>query len=165
MNSFFFDASALSKRYTTEPGEHLVDRIFDHAVGDRRMCLLIGAGEVASVLVRRRNDGSLSAAMFRLAWDELVREVIDAPGFMALGLADDDVRASLPFVPQHGVNITDAILLHMLVRIRALAVAVGDDVVLVASDQRLLRAAAAEGVPTFDPETRSQAELDEMLDL
>jgi hypothetical protein len=30
---------------------------------------------------------------------------------------------------------------------------------LVASDQRLLRAAQAEGLPTFDPETQDQAAL------
>ena len=40
---------------------------------------------------------------------------------------------------------------------------VGDDLVLVASDQRLLRAAQAEGLVTFDPETQSQADLDALL--
>jgi hypothetical protein len=33
----------------------------------------------------------------------------------------------------------------------------------VASDQRLLRAAAAEGLATFNPETQSQAELDALI--
>jgi hypothetical protein len=39
---------------------------------------------------------------------------------------------------------------------------IGDDLVVVASDQRLLRAAQAEGLP-FDPETQSQADLAVLL--
>jgi hypothetical protein len=35
----------------------------------------------------------------------------------------------------------------------------GDDLILVAADQRLLRAARAEGLGTFDPETQDQAAL------
>ncbi len=35
----------------------------------------------------------------------------------------------------------------------------GDDLVLVASDQRLLRAARSEGLVTFNPETQNQAAL------
>ena len=40
---------------------------------------------------------------------------------------------------------------------------VGDELVLVASDHRLLRAAQAEGLTTFNPETESQTELDALL--
>lgn len=38
-----------------------------------------------------------------------------------------------------------------------------DDLVLVASDQRLLRAARAEGLVTFNPETQDQAALATLL--
>ena len=39
----------------------------------------------------------------------------------------------------------------------------GDDVVLVASDLRLLRAAEAEGLPTLNPETQTSAHVDALL--
>jgi hypothetical protein len=41
--------------------------------------------------------------------------------------------------------------------------AVGNDLVLVACDRRLLRAAQAEGLLTFDPENQTQPELDSLL--
>jgi hypothetical protein len=40
---------------------------------------------------------------------------------------------------------------------------VADDLVLVASDQRLLRAAQAEGLLTFDPERQDKADLGVVL--
>jgi hypothetical protein len=40
---------------------------------------------------------------------------------------------------------------------------VGDDIVLVASDQRLLRAASAEGLMTFDPESQTVADLNRLV--
>jgi hypothetical protein len=39
----------------------------------------------------------------------------------------------------------------------------GDDLVLFSSDQRLLRAAQAEGLLTFNPETQVQTTLDTLL--
>ena len=39
----------------------------------------------------------------------------------------------------------------------------GDDLVLVTSDQRLLRAAQVEGVLTFNPETQTEGDLDALL--
>ncbi|MGH9768028.1 MAG: hypothetical protein ACREAB_11385 [Blastocatellia bacterium] len=39
----------------------------------------------------------------------------------------------------------------------------GDNLALVASDQRLLRAAQAEGLIVFNPETHTTADLDQLL--
>jgi hypothetical protein len=39
----------------------------------------------------------------------------------------------------------------------------GDDLVLVASDQRLLRAAQVEGLLVFKPETQTTTDLDALL--
>jgi hypothetical protein len=40
----------------------------------------------------------------------------------------------------------------------------GDNLVLVSSDKRLLRASQSEGLPTFNPETDSQTALDILID-
>jgi hypothetical protein len=39
----------------------------------------------------------------------------------------------------------------------------GDDLALVAADQRLLRAAQAEGLVTLNPETQAESDLDVLL--
>jgi hypothetical protein len=41
--------------------------------------------------------------------------------------------------------------------------AAGNDLVLVARDRRLLRAAQAEGLLTFDPENQTEPELDILI--
>ena len=60
-NSFYLDASALAKRYIPEKGSNLVDAIVDTVSADRIFLLNIGAGEVMSILVRKRNAGIISA--------------------------------------------------------------------------------------------------------
>ena len=74
-----FDASALSKRYVLEPGTAGVHRVFARVPRDRMHVLAAGMGEVASVLVRRRNAGSLSATAFARALAAFRAEVVDDP--------------------------------------------------------------------------------------
>jgi hypothetical protein len=78
MASFCLDGSALAKRYVPEPGSALVDYILDNVPEDRIYLLNIGAAEVISVLVRKRNAGTLSVADFSQAITELESEVIQS---------------------------------------------------------------------------------------
>lgn len=70
-----FDASALTKRYASEPGHDRVLALFQMA-GE----LLVAAHcqtEVASALLRRRREGSLPAAEFDRVWAAAQRDVSD----------------------------------------------------------------------------------------
>ena len=69
------------------------------------------------------------------------------------------VIAALIHIQNHSVNGTDAIVLHAALGLAQHRRSRGDDLILVASDQRLLRAAQAEGLSTFDPEIQDQAAL------
>ena len=64
MNSFYLDASALAKRYVPETGSALVDEILDKVPKGRIYVLNVGAGEVVSILVRKRNSGVIPSAYF-----------------------------------------------------------------------------------------------------
>jgi len=64
MRFFFLDGSALAKRYVAEPGTPLLDQLFDQVAADRLVVLNVGVAEVVSILVRRKNAGTLSAATF-----------------------------------------------------------------------------------------------------
>ena len=57
--SFYLDASALAKRYVPETGSPLVDEILDKVPGARIYVLNVGAGEVVSILVRKKNAGMI----------------------------------------------------------------------------------------------------------
>jgi predicted nucleic acid-binding protein len=163
MNDFLLDASALAKRYSLETGRDCIDHLFNQVPQARLVCLMLGAAEVVSVLVRRRNAGLLSPATFLQSLVNFRAEVIDAAAFQTVAVTNDPITDSLPLLLQHSLNATDAVVLRLALDIAAQKRPVGEDLVLVAADQRLLRAAATEGVVTFDPENQSLAELDLLI--
>ena len=67
MHYFYWDASALAKRYAPEIGTPLVNSLFSKVPLDRMMCLSVGTGEVISVLVRKKNAGLITEAVFSQA--------------------------------------------------------------------------------------------------
>jgi hypothetical protein len=138
MNFFFLDASALAKRYSLESGADRVDQLFQMVPLDRLLCLMLGAAEVVSVLVRRRNGGLLTPAAFAQGMANLKAEVVDAEDFNALPLANDLVIAALPLIDKHAVNSTDAIVLRLSLDLASDSRANGNDLVLLASDKRLV---------------------------
>ena len=73
------------------------------------------------------------------------------------------VSASFPLIVAHSLNSTDALILKSALAIARRLRRAGDKLVLVASDQRLLRAAQAEGLSAFDPESQDQAALAALL--
>jgi predicted nucleic acid-binding protein len=163
MNLFLLDASALVKRYTLETGAALVDHLFARATTARLMCVMVGAAEVVAALVRKRNRGLITPAIFTATLAQFSYEVLNAVGFAKLPSDNALILASIRLVIKYGINSTDAIVLHSALTVAAQARALGNHLVLVTSDQRLLKAAQAEGLLTFDPETQDQAALDALL--
>jgi predicted nucleic acid-binding protein len=159
MNSFFLDGSALAKRYVSEIGSALVDVILDTVAEPRIYLLNIGFAEVVSVLVRKKNAGGTSATVFNQALLNLEREVIGSVGKHLLSFDNSVASDALPFIIKHAINSTDAIVLRVALDIAQLLRTRGDDLVLVASDQRLLRAAQAEGLTIINPESQDHAAI------
>ena len=159
MNSFFLDGSALAKRYVPEIGSALVDGIMGTVAEQRIYLLNIAYAEVVSVLVRKKNAGAIPAALFNQALLDLEREVVRSLGKHLLSFDNSVASDALVFIVKHATNSTDAIVLRVALDIAQLLRAGGDDLVLVASDMRLLRAAQAEGLTTFNPESQDQAAL------
>jgi predicted nucleic acid-binding protein len=163
MNSFFLDGSALAKRYVAEAGTHLVDSLLNNVSPDRLVVLNVGFAEVVSILVRRKNAGILSSATFAQALIHLGQEIIHAPTLRKVEATNSLVIAALTHIENHSINSTDSIVLHAAMALAQHVRTRGDDFVLVASDQRLLRAAQAEGLGTFNPETQDQTALAALL--
>ena len=160
MNFFWLDASAYAKRYVTEKGTFLVNYLFARVSLGRMVCLFEGAGEVIFVFVRRRNEGKITTTRFNQIRQHFETEFIDRDEIGQVFPTETQIITSWAFITQHSINSTDAILLQcVLDRTRELR-ANGDNLVLVSSDKRLIRAAQSEGVLTFDPETDSQTTLD-----
>jgi hypothetical protein len=163
MNFFLCDASALVKRYYSEAGSALVDHLFARAARERLSCLMLGAAEVAAAPVRKRNGGQITTAELATAMKHLHAEGLNAADFAKLPSDNPFIDASIPLLVKHAINSTDAILLRAALNLAALLRGAGNDLVLVASDKRLLKAAQVEGLLTFDPETQAQADPDALI--
>jgi predicted nucleic acid-binding protein len=153
------DASALAKRYVPEKGYVLVNAILNQVPSNRIHFLNIGAGEILSVLVRKRNAGTLSIANFQRAAASFDAEIVNPTAITRASVTSRLVAKSLPIIVAHSINSTDAIVLRSALAIAKRLRKADDDLVLVASDQRLLRAAHAEGLATFNPESLDNAAL------
>ena len=160
---FYLDASALAKRYVVEQGTFVVNHLFRRVARDDMMCLTLGTIEVISVFVRKKNASAVPDPVFRQAMTDFRSEVIDTANFMKIPATDSLVNAAAPLVAKHALNATDAVILRSVLDLVATLHTTGDALVLVTSDQRLLRAAQAEGVLTFDPTTQTEGDLDALL--
>lgn len=130
----------------------------------RMTCLFEGGGEVIFVFIRRTNEGKITAARFNLIKQRFETEIIHSPEVVKMLPIKSQIAESWKFIEKHSINSTDAIILQCaLDRVRELLTN-GDNLVLVSSDKRLLRAAKNEGMLTFDPETDSQTALDVLID-
>ena len=109
---FLMDASSLAKRYVPESGSLLVDTILDNVPGRRVSLLMIGGGEVVSVLVRKKNSRKMSAAEFAQALVDLEMEIIRPRAIKKLAATNRLVLSSFPFIVKHSINSADAIALR-----------------------------------------------------
>ena len=160
MYYFYFDASALVKRYTREAGSDTINFLFANAPLDRMQCLILGAVEVLWTCVRKRNDGRITHSHFTQATGYLEQEVINTNSdFKTISIPDNLILNSMSLIESHSINSVDAIVLRSALDIAAELHSTGSTLVLVASDQRLLRAAQDEGLVVFNPEVDSQQTL------
>ena len=160
MYYFYFDASALVKRYTEEIGSDKIDFLFQNVPLNRLMCLAIGVAEVFSICVRKRNDGRITRHHFEQAVGYLDNEVINIESnFETVPAQNALIWESIRLMDIHSINSVDAILLCSALNIAANLRNEQNELALIASDQRLLRAAQTEGLLCFNPETDSQQVL------
>lgn len=160
MYYFYLDASALVKRYTEEIGSDKVDFLFQNVPLNRLMCLAIGVAEVFSICVRKRNDGRITRHHFEQAVGYLDNEVINIKSdFETVPAENVLIWKSIGLMDTHSINSVDAILLCSALDIATNLRNEQNELILIVSDQRLLRAAQTEGLLCFNPETDSQEML------
>jgi hypothetical protein len=83
--------------------------------------------------------------------------------FHFLEVNDERVLASIPYSLAHNINSSDALHLKTLKDVERAVNLLGEKVVLVAADKRLLRAAKNEGITTFNPEEDAEKKLDDLV--
>jgi len=133
----YFDASALAKRYVEEPESPMVRRL----LGECLVCTSrLSEVEVASALVRRARDGSLSPAERDRALSALSE---DMRSFYVVELFPEIARVARGLLLRHPLRASDAVQLASSTHVRESA---EEDVFFVAFDGRLNEAAVGEGL-------------------
>ena len=161
MTLFLWDASALVKHYFHEVGSETVDALFASVATTNMASTPWGYAESYSILLRRSNGGVLNDASFIAAVSSLQAEVVDSADFLLLTISDTAIFRSVSVMQKHNLNATDAAILTVVLEVaRSLD---APTCVVVASDQRLLRAAQAEGLRTLNPEVTALADVPAFL--
>jgi hypothetical protein len=106
--------------------------------------------EMLSILNRRRNEAGIPLEPFRRALRSVIQEVRT---FSHALLIDDHLMlSSAQYALKHNINSADAIHLSILLALQVTVTASDDELICLAADKRLVRAARAEGISVVDPE-------------
>ena len=151
MPQLLWDASALAKRYVNEVGSSTVDALFATQPPLLMAVTFFGYSETAASVRRKLNQGVITRATFQTARQALYLETLTSATFIILTIADSDVLQSITYIDLYNLNSSDAAILGTYLRY-ARAQPLDARCVLGAADQRLIRAAKAEGLSTLNPE-------------
>ncbi len=158
-----WDASALAKRYAPESGSATVDAIFDSIPLAQMITTFLSYAETFSLLLRKHNRGDVSPPAFRTAISSLQAETLGGSVFDLLTISDGDVIRGVEFMRRYNINASDAAILATFLRYSQTRAPGAPPCLLIAADQRLLRAAAAEGLATLNPELVSPNDVPALL--
>ena len=161
MPYLLWDASGLVKRYSQEAGTATVNALFASPLSDMALTVW-GYLETYAILRRRYNAGAFDRRALSDAVTALQSEVITGD-FDLLSISDQLIFSASSLVDAHNMNSADAAILATYLRFQSLLPRNSPTCLLVASDKRLLRAAAAEGLQILDPESLSPSEASVLI--
>jgi predicted nucleic acid-binding protein len=160
--NLLWDASALAQRYVAEVGSATVNAIFAAVPPAQMATTIMIYSETFAALLRKHNQGVLDLNSFTAAQAALRNEVIDEPDFSVLALQFDDILDGIDLIQRYNLNSADASSLRAFLKHASLLPASMANVV-VAADQRLLRAANGEGLLVLNPEQLAVADVPAFL--
>lgn len=156
MGVYYFDSSALVKRYVLEPGSDWVDAVltidrgepFKHAV----TCAEIGFVEVAAAFARLTRSGAMTEIQCR---ELMARFMADAwQWIVPIEVTKAVVREAISLTERQPLRGYDAVHLAAAHAMRrALPDYMALTPIFVSADLRLCEAARAEGFEVIDPST------------
>jgi predicted nucleic acid-binding protein len=151
MTSYFFDSSALAKRYTQEIGTVWVQSITTGSSGNTIVVASITSVEMMSAIMRQRRDGKIKpriAKTIRLLIDRhMTRE------YISMSMSDPIVQGAKDLLEQHPLRAYDAVQLASALEANGHLIVSGlSPLVFISADTRLLGAASKEGLTIDNPD-------------
>lgn len=150
MAAYFFDSSAIVKRYVQETGTAWVRRLTRKGKPDPIYLARITAVEVTSAVARRRQGGSLTAPRVRSILTRFRGHL--AGRYRILEVAPALLTAAMRLANAHALRAYDAVQLAAALELNARWQAAGlGGITLVSADGDLNAAATAEGLTVENP--------------
>ena len=151
MSAFFFDSSALVKRYLTEVGSTWVNTETDPDNGNVTIVAEITRVEVAAAIARRHRA---SGGITRDERDTSVNLLLEHfnTEYQIVPVSDEVISRAVGLTQQYRLRGYDAVQLAAALVVNEQYVSAGfDPLTFVAADNDLLIAAVAEGLATQNP--------------
>lgn len=149
MTHYFLDSSALIKRYVVEVGTIWIRSITTRSAGNIITIAHITQAEVVSGAMRRKRDGTIAV---RTA--HATRLLVDRHAsreYRVIGLTAQIIQRAEDLLEMHQLRAYDSIQLASALESNARLVAAGlPAITFVSADNRLLTAAAVEGLTIND---------------
>ena len=150
MAAYFFDSSALVKRYVAEKGTAWVIQLAAAATGNRIYVAAITAVEVSAALTRRARGGSLSASDAALSLADFHNDLRGQ--YRITDIAPALIAEAVNIAIKHGLRGYDAVQIAAALQVRAERLALGASApALISADTELNAAAFAEGLAVENP--------------
>ena len=149
MAAYFFDTSALVKRYVEESGSRtVVDICKDDSV--TVVIADISRAEFVSAISRRRRDGSVSQDQHRLLKTAFAVHLLRE--YLLAALEPAHVTAACELIERHALRAYDAIQLAVATSVRQKLLGSADkSFTFVSADGDLAAAARVEGLSVIEP--------------
>ena len=142
MADYYFDTSALVKRYKAERGTPEVKLIVESALRDGRLWIAeLTWVEITSAVVRAVRGGRIPAAAGEEMLTRFRSEILATP--YVWPVSEQTIIHAVKAVEQYGLRAADAVQLAALLEVKDV---VGESLAFVVSDAELARAAVDAGV-------------------
>jgi predicted nucleic acid-binding protein len=148
---YYFDSSALVKRYAPETGSVWIKQLFNPPLTNQIYCAQVTGIEVAAGLSRKVRTKQISPKYYQLVL-QLFTEDLDKGDYNLVPLSDDIVKRAIDLTQHYPLRAYDA--LHLATAASLSAALVGaklPPITFVCADTTLLAAAQDEGLAIDNP--------------
>ncbi|MGH9945582.1 MAG: type II toxin-antitoxin system VapC family toxin [Pyrinomonadaceae bacterium] len=150
MTAYFFDSSALVKRFSREVGSSWILSIIRPSANNFLAISVITGVEVVAELTRKSRGGSLAARKYENALLRLESELTNR--YFVADLTNSVVKSAMALAKKHGLRGYDAVQLAACLEVARNREANGlSSLIFLTADNDLLKAADAEGVTVENP--------------
>lgn len=143
MAIYFFDTSALVKRYHKEEGSEKVEKIFENQ--DNIVVIAnITLSEMTSAFLKKYNLQEINEEDLRKTISKFSEEIIS--NFWIIDIERNHINISQDFILKYNLRTLDSIQLAVLLNLKSL------NPIFVCSDIDLTNSAEDEGIKVLNPE-------------